>query len=57
VGFTRHANLAEATAVTFIVIGLFDIITGSYQVPTAGFFVVADSGECPHRTAINAFAA
>jgi hypothetical protein len=57
VGFTRHANLAEAASVTFIVIGLFDIITGSYQVLTAGFFVVADSGECPHRTTINAFAA
>jgi hypothetical protein len=57
VGFTRHTNLAEATAVTFIVISLFDILTGSYQVLTAGFLVVAGSGECPNRAAINTFAA
>jgi hypothetical protein len=57
VGFTGHANLAEATAVAFVVISLFDILTGSYQVLTAGFLVVASSGECPYRTAIDAFAA
>jgi hypothetical protein len=57
VGFARHANLAEATAVTFIVISLFDIFTGSDQVLTAGFLVVAGISECPNRAAINAFAA
>jgi hypothetical protein len=35
VGFTRHANLAKATAVAFIVISLLDILTGSYQMLTA----------------------
>ena len=57
VGFTRHANLAEATAVTFVVISLFNILTGSYQVLTAGFLVVAGSGERSNWAAINAFAA
>ena len=57
VGFTRNANLAEATAVTFITISLLDILTGSQQVLTASFLVVAGSGERPNRAAINAFAA
>ncbi len=53
-GFTWHANLAEATAVTFIVIHFFDILTGSYQVLTAGFLVVAGSGKRPNRATVNA---
>ena len=56
VGFTRHAHLAEAAAVPFIVISLFDILAGSNQVLTAGFLVMAGRCKRPNRAAINAFA-
>jgi hypothetical protein len=49
--------LAEAAAVSFIVIRFFDILTGSYQVLTAGFLVMPGSSKRPNWAAINAFAA
>ena len=49
--------MAKTAAVTFIVIRFFDILTGSYQVLTAGFLVVAGSSKRPNRAAVNAFAA